>query len=452
VRPSPYARRIHANTPMRVGGPAAGHPRMRTAASPSGRESLGTFNNCANGWTPWGTYLTCEENFSFHFKAPQDPSVMEERYELSPKVRFSFRWGEADPRFDVARSRNEPNHFGWVVEFDPYDPKSVPVKRTALGRFSHESATVVECRDGRLAVYSGDDRDFEYVYKFVTARPWDKSDRAANRDLLDEGTLYVARFDADGSGEWVELTHGRNGLTAEHGFDSQGAVAMYARAAGDRVGATKMDRPEWIARHPVTGDIYCTLTNNTARGAAGREGPNAANPRAPNRFGHIVRWTEDGDYSATRFRWEIFQLAGDPRHSDARVRGNLGGDLYASPDGLAIDARGVLWVQTDVSPSVLLEDDHRIYGNNQMLALDPGSREARRFLTGPRGCEVTGACSTPDGRTMFVNIQHPGEAGVAGLDPANPGRVSNWPDHRPDGRPRSATVVIRKDDGGVIGT
>ncbi len=452
VRPSPYARRIHANTPMRVGGPAAGHPRMRTAASPGGREAFGTFNNCANGFTPWGTYLTCEENFSFHFKAPPDPSAMEERYELSPKVRFSFRWGEADPRFDVAKSRNEPNHFGWVVEFDPYDPQSVPVKRTALGRFSHESATVVECRDGRIAVYSGDDRAFEYVYKFVSSKPWNRADRAANRDLLDEGTLYVARFNADGSGDWIELAHGRNGLTAENGFDSQGAVAMYARAAGDRVGATKMDRPEWIARHPVTGDMYCTLTNNSARGGAGQEGPNPANPRAPNRFGHIVRWTEEGDYSGTRFRWETFVLAGDPDHADARVRGNLKGDLYASPDGLVIDARGVLWVQTDVSPSVLLKQDHAVYGNNQMLAVDPGTREARRFLTGPRGAEVTGACFTPDGRTMFVNVQHPGEIAAVGTDPANPRRVSNWPDFRPDGRPRSATVVIRRDDGGVIGS
>lgn len=438
VRPSPYARRIHGNTAMRVGGPAAGDARMRTASSPSGREAFGTFNNCANGWTPWGTYLTCEENFSFHFKPAVDAGALEERYELSPKVRFSFNWGDADPRFDVAKNRNEPNHFGWVVEIDPYDRNSVPVKRTAMGRFSHESACPAECKDGRIAYYSGDDRAFEYIYKFVSAKPWSRRERAANRDILDEGTLYVARFNADGSGDWLELTHGKNGLTAVNGFDSQAAVAIYARAAGDRVGATKMDRPEVIARQPETGDIYVTLTNNTARGTAGREGANPANPRAPNRYGHIVRWSEaGGDHAATRFRWEVFQFAGDQ---------------YASPDGLLIDARGVLWVQTDVSPSVLLKDDHAKFGNNQMLAVDPVTREVRRFLTGPRGCEITGACMSPDGRTLFVNVQHPGEVGAPGLNPNNPRALSNWPDYRPDGRPRSGTVAIRRADGGIVGT
>ncbi len=453
VKPSRYARRVHGNTPMKIGGPAAGHPMMRTAASPTGREAFGTFNNCASGPTPWGTYLTCEENFSFHFKAPPDPSKMEERYELSPKVRFSFRWGEADPRFDVSRNRNEPNHFGWVVEFDPYDPTFVPVKRTALGRCSHEGATYAICKDGRVAFYTGDDRAFEYLYKFVTAKPWNPNDRAANRDLLDEGTLYVARCNADGSGEWVELTHGKNGLTAANGFDSQGAVAMYARAAGDVVGATKMDRPEWVARHPRTGDMYVTLTNNASRGRQGVEGPNPANPRAPNPFGHIMRWAEEGgDHAATRFRWETFILAGDPNHANPAVRGNIKGDLFASPDGLFIDSRGVMWVQTDVSPNVLLKDDHTIYGNNQMLAVDPVTREARRFLTGPRGCEITGGCMTPDGRTLFVNMQHPGEMGALGTDPANPRRLSNWPDYRADGRPRSGTVAVRRVDGGIVGT
>ena len=438
VRPSKYARRIHGNTAMRVAGPAAGDARMRTAASPSGREAFGTFNNCANGWTPWGTYLSCEENFSFHFKPPPDPSALEERYELTPKVRSSFQWGEADARFDVAQSRNEPNGFGWVVEFDPYERDAVPVKRTAMGRFSHEGACPAICKDGRIAYYSGDDRVFEYVYKFVTARSWNPRERAANHDLLDQGTLYVARFNADGSGEWVELTHGKNGLTAANGFDSQAAVVIYARAAADRVGATKMDRPEWIARHPETGDVYLTLTNNGARGAQGREGPNPANPRAPNHHGHIVRWSEaGGDHAALHFRWEVFQF---------------GGDQYASPDGLLIDPRGVLWVQTDISPAVLLKGEHAKFGNNQMLAVDPVTREVRRFMTGPRGCEVTGACMTPDGRTLFVNIQHPGEIGAPGVDPKNPRVLSNWPDYRPDGRPRSGTVAIRRGDGGVVGT
>ncbi len=453
VKPSRYARRIHANTAMRVGGPAAGHALMRTAASPTGRESFGTFNNCANGWTPWGTYLTCEENFSFHFKPHPQATPLEERYELSPKVRFSFRWGEVDPRFDAGQNRNEPNHFGWVVEFDPYDPNGIPVKRTSIGRYSHEGARYTECKDGRIAVYSGDDRNFEYIYKFVTSKPWNKQDRNANRDLLDEGTLHVARYNADGSGDWLELTHGKNGLTTENGFDSQGAVCMFARAAGDRVGATKMDRPEWIAQHPQTGDMFCTLTNNFARGGEGVEAGNPANTRAPNRFGQILRWSEAGkDSAATRFQWEIFVLAGDPKHEDARVRGNIKGDLFASPDGLMIDQRGVIWVQTDMSPSALLKGDHIPYGNNQMLAVDPMTREAKRFLTGPRGCEITGACMTPDGKTLFVNMQHPGETGAIGTDAADPRRLSNWPDFRPDGRPRSGTVVVRRIDGAVVGT
>ncbi|MSQ89211.1 MAG: DUF839 domain-containing protein, partial [Betaproteobacteria bacterium] len=364
--------------------------------------------------------------------------ALEERYELTPKVRSSFRWGEADARFDVAQSRNEPNGFGWVVEFDPYERDAVPVKRTAMGRFSHEGACPAICKDGRIAYYSGDDRVFEYVYKFVTARSWNPRERAANRDLLDQGTLYVARFNADGGGEWVELTHGKNGLTAANGFDSQAAVVIYARAAADRAGATKMDRPEWIARHPETGDVYLTLTNNSARGTQGREGPNPANPRAPNHHGHIVRWSEaGGDHAALHFRWEVFQF---------------GGDQYASPDGLLIDPRGVLWVQTDISPAVLLKGEHAKFGNNQMLAVDPVTREVRRFMTGPRGCEVTGACMTLDGRTLFVNIQHPGEIGGPGVDPKNPRVLSNWPDYRPDGRPRSGTVAIRRGDGGVVGT
>ena len=438
VRPSPYARRIHGNTAMRIGGPAAGDVRMRTASSPSGREAFGTFNNCADGWTPWGTYLTCEENFSFHLKPPADPTALEERYELTPKVRNSFNWGDADPRFDMNVNRNDGNHFGWVVEIDPYDRNAVPVKRTALGRFSHEGAYTTACRDGRLSCYSGDDRAFEYIYKFVSARAWNSADRLANRDLLDEGTLHVARFNADGSGDWIPLVHGSNGLTAANGFDSQAAVLIYARAAGDRVGATKMDRPEWISRHPQSGDLYVTLTNNTARGAKGAEGATPANPRAPNPYGHIVRWKEaDGDAAARSFRWEVFQL---------------GGDQYASPDGLMIDARGVLWVQTDISPTVLLKEDHARFGNNQMLAIDPATREVRRFLTGPRGGEITGACMTPDGATLFVNLQHPGEVPAAERDPNNPRKHSNWPDYRPDGRPRSGTVAIRRADGGVVGT
>ena len=326
-----------------------------------------------------------------------------------------------------------------MVEVDPFDPKSVPVKRTALGRIQHESATPAVCKDGRVAFYLTDDDRDEYLFKFVTAKPWNPRDRAANRDLLDEGTLYVARFEADGTGRWLELAPGRNGLTADKGFATQADVCLRTRWAGDAAGATPLDRPEWVAIDPTTpGRALVSLTNNTSRKVDPKNpGANAVNPRAPNRFGHLVRWTEQGgDHAATSFKWEVFVLAGDPNHADPKERGTQKGDAFASPDGLLVDARGVVWVQTDMS-----SDDPKVFGNNAMLAIDPNTKEARRFLTGPRGCEISGVTLTPDGRTLFVNIMHPGE-----------GAKSNWPDQLPGGRPRSATVVVRRNDGGVIGT
>lgn len=452
VRPSTLARRIHGNTPMRISGPAAGDAAMRTRHSPDGSRALGTFANCANGWTPWGTYLTCEENFHVYFRGRDKPTPAEARYGISARA-DGARWSEFDPRFDLRQEPNEPNHFGWVVEIDPYDPESMPVKRTAMGRKKQEGAAPAIAKDGRVAFYMGDDQAFEYLYKFVTAAAWNPADRAANRDLLDQGTLYVARFDAQGKGAWIELAHGRNGLDPANGFASQADVLIRARAAADHVGATRLDRPEWTAVD-AAGTVYVALTNNGERGQPGKSGADAANPRAPNRFGHILRFTEaQGDAAASTFEWEVFLLAGDPRAEDTNARGNLRGDLFASPDGLMIDRRGVLWVQTDISPRALLRGDHAIYGNNQMLAIDPVSGESRRFLTGPRGCEITGACLTPDGTTMFVNIQHPGEVGERGSVTLSAMREqSNWPDHRPNGRPRSATVVIRKLNGDLIGT
>ena len=440
VSPSRLARRIHGDTPMRLSGPAAGHPSMRTAQSPDGRQTRGTFANCANGWTPWGTFLSCEENFNYYFRGRAQPTPDEARYGLSARNDV-VRWAAHDPRFDLAREPNAANHFGWVVEIDPYDPDAVPVKRTALGRKKQEGVAPALCRDGRVAFYMGDDQAFEYLYKFVTARPWNPDDRAANRDLLDEGTLYVARLDASGEGRWIALRFGRNGLTPEHGFASQADVLVRTRQAADRVGATPMDRPEWTAVDPVSGAVYVTLTGNAARGRAGRPGADAANPRAPNPHGHLLRWHEaDDDHAAERFRWEIAAFGGLPAQ----------GDAFACPDGLMLDGRGVAWILTDLSPSVPAAA-RAPFGNNQMLALDPRSGVARRFLTGPRGAEITGACMTPDGRTLFVNVQHPGEAGSAGVDPRNPRALSNWPDFLPDGRPRSATLVVRREDGGLIG-
>jgi len=434
LRPSRYARRIHANTPVVFSGPAAGHASMRTREFPDGRRGLGTTANCARGWTPWGTYLTCEEGCFAFFKSRATPSQDEQRMGYGRGERFG--WSAGDPRFGADRDPNTVNHFDWVVEIDPFEPDRPPVKRTALGRIQHECATPAICKDGRVAFYMTDDDKFEYLFKFVTTRPWNPANRAANRDLLDEGALYVARFDADGSGRWLELAPGRNGLTPDKGFATQADVCLRTRWAADAAGGTQLDRPEWVAVAP-DGTLMVSLTNNSSRRHDGRHpGEEAANPRAPNRTGHLLRWAEQGgDHAATRFRWEVFMLAGDPASADPAQRGNQKGDAFSSPDGLLIDGRGVVWVQTDMSSG-----DPKIYGNNAMLAIDPATREARRFLTGPRGCEISGATLTPDGRTMFVNVMHPGE-----------GAKSAWPDGTPGARPRSATVAIRRNDGGVIG-
>jgi secreted PhoX family phosphatase len=430
VRPSKYARRITARTPCRISGPAAGHALMRTAADPEGRTVLGTYNGCAHGWTPWGTYLTCEENWHNQFVNGGPIPPEQQRYRITARGR-GYRWEEHDERFDAAKHPHEPNRFGWVVEIDPFDPGAAPVKRTALGRIKHEGAASSVGPERRVAFYMGDDEAFEYIYKFVTAKPFDASSREKNRDLLDEGTLYAARFNADGSGEWLPL----------RGPD-QGEVLVKTRQAADAAGATKMDRPEWIVPHPVTREVYASLTNSSERKEADK-----ANPRAPNPFGHIVRWREEGDDpAATRFRWDIFVLAGP------EGKNTIKGDAFACPDGLWFDSMGTLWVQTDVSPTALGRGEFAPLGNNQALAVDPATGVFRRFLTGPRGCEITGFHTAPDNRTVFVNVQHPGEAPGDRSNPDNPRANSNWPDYAPNGRPRSATVVIRRKDGGIIGT
>lgn len=459
VRPSRFARRITANTPFSLGGPAAGHPMMRTAADPQGRTALGTFNNCAAGITPWGTYLSGEENFRNYFAAGSNLDAHQRRWGLTSTA--FFRWPEHDPRFDAVKNPNEPNRFGWVVEVDPMDPTSTPVKRTALGRAAHEGAWVAVTRDGRAVVYSGEDARNEYIYKFVSRdriRPAGNGLTAAqaNRELLDHGTLYVARFDADGVGHWLPLVHGQGPLTAANGFADQGEIVIKSRQASDALRATKMDRPEWLAIDPMSGTVYCTLTNNADRGKDGMPGPDPANPRANNTHGHIIRWREGaeggGDFDATRFRWDHLVLAGDPAQPRAEAKGNVRGDLFACPDGVTFDARGVLWIQTDAHATQMNKGEFANVGNNQMLACDVSTGEMRRFLTGPTNCEVTGMTMTPDGRTMFINIQHPGETPSDRSDPAEPAKFSNWPDYRPGGRPRSSTVVIRRTDGGVVGT
>ncbi|GLW63228.1 Tat pathway signal protein [Actinomadura rubrobrunea] len=440
---SRYDRRITGATPVTFSGPVhAAHPALRAKNRP-----MGTLNNCSSGATPWGTYLACEENWNKYFGTTDTswkPSPELARYGVSAEG-GDYKWHTADPRFDVAVNPNETNRFGWVVEIDPFNPRSTPVKRTALGRIKHESATVTESH-GRVVVYTGDDQDGEYVYKFVGSAPW-RLLRALGRSPLDHGTLYVAKFNDDGSGTWLPLKHGTGPLTKANGWKDQADVLLRTRQAADAVGATKLDRPEWVAVHPGTKDVYLTLTN-------GSGWDDKANPRKPNPYGHIIRWRErGGDNTATSFRWDIFLLAGDPAYDSKTTLAPE--DVFGSPDGLGFDPDGRLWIQTDVSNSSLnlASKGYDRIGNNQMLAADPRTGEVRRFLVGPRGCEITGFAMTPDGRTLFANVQHPGEATTAwGVPtPDDPRAVSNWPDFDPEGRPRSATLVIRKKDGGVIG-
>ncbi|HEX4858690.1 MAG TPA: PhoX family phosphatase [Usitatibacteraceae bacterium] len=434
VRPSRYARRITLATPAELQGPARGAAAMRTAADPDGVRVTGTFANCACGFTPWGTYLSCEENFHSWFVMPEgQPDHGQTAYRIAR--RNNHRWHEFDERFNLDRHPHEFNRFGWVVEIDPYDPASTPVKRTALGRFNRESAFTRLARDGRLVVYSGDDERFECVYKFVTRDRYDARYRERNRNLLDHGTLFVARFDDDGTGQWLPLIHGHPGLTADNGFADQAGVVIDARLAARAVAATPMDRPEWIAIHPHSGEVYVSLTDNNRRGESGLPDANAANPRIHNVGGHIVRWREAGaDAAATRFRWDVFLLGGP----NERTAGQTGDD-FACPDTLVFSPDGTLWIGTDGAPQVGL-------GNDALLAADPRSGAVRRFLTGPRGCEITGLTFTPDGRTAFVNIQHPG----AGFE--HDPHWKPWPSGVPGERPRSATVVITRNSGGVIGS
>ncbi len=455
VRPSRFARRFTSNTPFSISGPCRGHAMMKTAADPRGETILGTVNNCASGKTPWGTYLSGEENFRFYFGNTDMKDAHQQRWGLV-KESF-FGWEKQDARFDIQLNPNEPNRFGWVVEVDPMDPTSTPVKRTALGRAAHEGAWVAVTKDGRAVVYSGEDARNEYIYKFVSKEKIKPAgggltQAQANRELLDHGTLYVAKFNADGKGQWLPMIAGQGPLTAANGFADQGEVLIKARQASDALGATKMDRPEWLAIDEKTGWVYCTLTNNSSRGTPSGIPVDAANPRANNTHGHIIRWKEMGDFDGAAFDWNHLVLAGDPAQPRAEAKGNTKGDIFGCADGIMFDTRGTLWIQTDAHASQMYKDEFANIGNNQMLAYDATSGQFKRFFTGPINSEVTGATWTPDGKTVFVNIQHPGETPGDRSDPSAPNKISNWPDFAAGGRPRSATVAIRKVDGGVIGS
>jgi secreted PhoX family phosphatase len=398
---STYNKRYTGNSLYRVSGPAA---------SVVGGTVVGTLNNCSSGHTPWGTYLTCEETTDNYL----DPTQAEEGY-------------------------------GWVVEIDPLQQISgMPVKRTAMGRFDHENTAFMTDSSNRVAFYMGDDGTPGCIYKFIPSTAFDATNRLNNASLLDNGTLYVAKFNADGSGDWIELTQGKNGLVAGASdpgnftqsvvppapvaidFNTQADVLINTKAAARVAGGTLMDRPEWITVG-LDRTIYCTLTNN-----GGRQVTDAANPRVTNSHGHIVRWKETGDSPlAVKFTWEILLLAGDPSIAAANLKGNMVGDTFSSPDGIRVDPKGRLWVQTDAGTGTSVTN---IFGANSMHYVDQLTREVKRFLVGPHGCEITGLAYTPDLTTFFVNIQHPNDKWPSASLPA-----------------RSSTVVIRHNEGKPIG-
>lgn len=449
---SRYARRITAETDMEITGPAAGVDRMKTSYDPSGRKVRGMLNNCAGGVTPWGTWLTCEENFNGYFwgKADGHPEAAALKRYGAPSNWYN--WGQHHERFDVAKEPNEINRFGWVVEIDPMDPNSTPKKRTAMGRFKHEGAANIVNKDGRFVVYQGDDERFDYVYKFVTSGRVDPANRAANMNLLDEGTLYVARYDADGNGEWLPLVFGQGPLTEANGFRDQADVVIEARRAGDLLGATKMDRPEDVEADPKTNRVYVILTNNTARKS---EQVDSANPRAANAFGHIIEMMpQDGDHASTKFRWEVLVKCGDPSVAAVGATFNSAttkDGWFGMPDMCAIDADGRLWIGTDGM------DEKSTGRTDGLYALDtdgPARGLSKLFYRCPVGAELCGPMPTPDLETFFVAIQHPGEGGTDWSKFGRPSTfddpATRWPDFDPAMPPRPAIVAITRRGGGKI--
>lgn len=453
VPDGPRNRRITSSgTPFVISGPARGSARLATAADPNATTILGTFGNCAGGVTPWGTYLSGEENIDGIFSGDLPAGHREARnYKMMGVPGGQIDWGRHDPRFDIGKEPNEANRFGWVVEIDPLNPANPPKKRTALGRFKHEGAETVLSPDGRLVIYMGDDERFQFLYRFVSRDRVDLKDRNANRDLLDHGTLAVARFD-EKSVTWLPLVFGEGPLTAANGFENQADVMIEAREAARLLGATPMDRPEDVQPHPTNGKVYVLLTNNNKRTV---EQQNAANPRENNVSGHIVELSApDGDHAADRFGWDLLVLCGKPGQGGSAWNSQTSSNgWFASPDNCTIDPRGRLWVATDQGakwPGSGTADGLWLLGTE-------GAERAlgRMFFRVPVGAEMCGPCFSPDGRTFFAAVQHPASDGT--IDYAPFARASTfddpatrWPDFDPNMPPRPALVAIIRSDGREI--
>jgi uncharacterized protein len=451
VEGSRYARRVTAETEMRISGPAAGHALMKTSTDPTGTTVRGMLNNCAGATTPWGTWLTCEENFNGYFWG-KDARAFHPQAEALKRYGAPgewYAWGKYHERFDISKEPNEAHRFGWVVEIDPMDPSATPVKRTALGRFKHEGAGNIVNKDGRFVVYQGDDQRFDYVYKFVTDGKVDLDNKTANGDLLDEGTLYVARFDADGSGKWLAMRQGEGPLTAANGFASQAEVVIFARLAADKLGATKMDRPEDIDVNPKTNKAYVMLTNNSRRTNGQVD---AANPRAKNAFGHIIEITpNDNDHAAEDFAWDILVKCGDPTVAAFGATFNPAttkDGWFGMPDNCVIDGEGRLWVATDGN------SPERTGRNDGVWAIETEGAArgtSKLFYRVPNGAELCGPEFTPDLETFFVAVQHPGESVRKGELATFENPSTRWPDFKDSMPPRPSVVAITRKGGGKIG-
>lgn len=455
VLDSKYNRRITGATPIAVSGPAAGHALLKTSADATGAKVLGTLNNCAGGKTPWGTVLTAEENFDQYFAnfGKLDAAAPVTAYhkrggEFYGAARSERNWEKFYDRFDMSKEPNEAFRFGWVVEVDPSDPKSIPVKRTAMGRFKHEAATFALGAAGQAVFYTGDDARFEYVYKFVSQGTYNPNDRAANLKLLDAGTLYAAKFNDDGSGEWLPLVHGQGKLTAANGFQDQAEVLIRAREAADLLGATKMDRPEDIEQNPINKKVYLICTNNTNRGAEGRPAADGPNPRAGNNAGHIIEVTEAGDDpAAAKFAWEMFMLCGNPAREDASKPATQ--TYYAgfdktkvspigAPDNMTFDRDGNLWIATDGAPRPIGFND----GVFAVPVAGPNRGELKQFFSTVAGSEVCGPEFAANDTALFLAIQHPGEGSGSVFDRP----ITRWPDNKRGTPPRPSVIVIQNAD------